>query len=127
MRQKKEEQLSMQVCNYLDIQYKDIIYTADLSGIRLPIGLALKAQKQRCKKYKILDLLIFEPRHGYHGLVIELKKNRDEVFTKTNQMRQNEHILSQFEAIQKLTLLGYKACFGLGFDHTKQILDEYLK
>jgi hypothetical protein len=127
MRQKKEEELSIQICRYLDYQYKNIIYTCDLSGIRLPMGLAVKAKKQRCKKYKIPDLLIFEPRNGYHGLIIELKKNREEVYTKSNEIRQSEHILAQSESLNQLQSLGYKAVFGCGFDNSKKIIDEYFK
>lgn len=127
MRQNKEEHLSMQICKFLDYQYRDIVYTCDLSGIRLPMGLAVKAQKQRCKKYKIPDLLIFEPRNGYHGLIIELKKNRGEVYTKKDEMRQNEHVLAQHASLHKLQSLGYYAVFGMGFDHTIGIIKEYLK
>ena len=31
--------LQLEICNYLNEQYPDIVFISDLSGIRLPIGL----------------------------------------------------------------------------------------
>ena len=38
-----------------------------------------------------------------------------------------DHLKGQLESIEKLNAKGYKACFAVGFDETKQIIDDYLK
>lgn len=125
---RKEEELQISVCEYLDLQYPNIIYTSDLSGIKLPVGLAVKASKQRTKKYKIPDLLILHPNNMYHGLILELKKSRSELYLKDNKTISNsKHIREQLKTLIRLSELGYKSCFSCGFDETKQIIDDYFK
>jgi len=126
-RNKHEESLSLRVCKYLDLKYPNLVYSCDLSGIKLPIGLATKAAKQRCKNYKILDLTIYAYHKDYGGLIIELKKDRDEVYCKDGTMRQSEHIQAQYKSIEKLRNNGYSAHFGCGFDETIKIIENYLK
>jgi len=46
-----------------------------LNGIRLPIGLAVKAKKAG-NKQGVPDILIDVPRKGFHGLRIELKREK---------------------------------------------------
>lgn len=125
MRNKKEESLSIQICKYLDLQYPNVLYFCDSSGIRLTIGQAVIAKKQRCKSWKIPDLIILSPSKGYHGLVIELKKNREEVYTKDGNFRKNEHIQAQNDSLCHLIKNGYYAAFACGFDQTKNIIDCY--
>ena len=126
-RKKEEESLSLRVCKYLDMAYPNVMYACDLSGIKLPIGLAVKAKAQRCKNYKIIDLFIYENNKYYGGLAIELKKNKDEVYCKGGSLRQNEHIQEQFKSISKLRLNRYSAHFGCGFDEAVWLIDEYMK
>lgn len=77
---KLEENLQIAICMYLDMQYPNVIYTSDLSGIKLSIGSAVKAKKMRCKKYKIPDLLILHPNKTNKGLFIELKNKISDVY-----------------------------------------------
>jgi len=93
----KEEDLQIMVCKYLDLQYPDVFYTSDLSGIKLSIGSAVKAKKTRCKRNVIPDLLIFEPRKGYHGLILELKKDLTELFNKIHQV---SHAITAREIVE---------------------------
>lgn len=46
-----------------------------LNGIRLPVGLAVKAKKQGLKK-GFPDIRLAVARHGFHSLCIELKRIR---------------------------------------------------
>jgi len=125
---RKEEDLQISICEYLDLQYPNVIYTSDLSGIKLPVGLAVKASKQRTKNYKIPDLLILHPNNQYHGLILELKKSRSALYLKDNVKISNaKHIRDQLKTLLRLSDIGYKACFSCGFDETKQIIDEYFK
>lgn len=125
--QRREERVHNQVCRYLDLQYPKVLYITDLSGIKLPTGLAVKAKKQRCKSFKIPDLIILEPRPGYHGLIIEIKKSIDEIMRKDGTIRKSEHLVEQRKSLNHLEGIGYKAVFGCGFQHCKEVIDKYMK
>lgn len=123
---KREENIHNAVCKYLDLQYPNVMYITDLSGIKLTIGQAVQAKKQRCKSFKLLDLNILHPNGHYNGLCIEIKKDVNEVFTKKGDVRNSEHIQAQSKSIQHLQSVGYKSSFGCGFDHCKQLIDDYM-
>jgi CRISPR/Cas system CSM-associated protein Csm4 (group 5 of RAMP superfamily) len=122
---KREENIHNEVCRYLDLQYPNVMYITDLSGIKLTMGQAVQSKKQRCKKFKLLDLNILQPSNGYFGLCIEIKKDVSEAFTMKGDVRNNEHIQAQNKSIRHLNGLGYNAHFGCGFDHCKQLIDNY--
>lgn len=122
----KEENLQIQVCKYLDLQYKDVIYTSDLSGIKLTIGQAVKAKKQRSKHYKIPDLLILQPNEMYKGLILELKTDKSKVFGKKGQVLKNIHVEEQIKSLYKLSSVGYFSTFVFSFDMAKKTIDDYM-
>lgn len=122
---KEEEKLQQSICKYLDLKYPNTVYTSDLSGIKLSIGSAKKAKSMRCKKYKIPDLLILSPNVRYHGLIIELKANRQDLYKLNGEMRDSEHLNAQKKAIEKLSLEGYKAVFACGIDEAMIVIDCY--
>ena len=76
---KTEQTIHNQICQYLDLQYPMLVYTSDLSGVKLTIGQAVQAKKQRCKKFKIPDLLILQANDKYCGLILELKKDNYQI------------------------------------------------
>ena len=121
----KEEKLQIAISTYLKVQYPDVYFMSDSSGLRLPMGLAVKAKKQR-SKHAQLDLIILEPRGSYYGLIIELKKDEGEVFKKKGGFRKSEHVESQNKSIEHLKGKGYFCCYGFGFDNVKQIIHLYL-
>ena len=123
---RKEDDVHNAVCQYIDHKYPGIMYTSDSSGVRLPIGYAVKLKRLRSKAMKIPDLIIMQPTKTYHGLIIEIKRDRDEVFTKKGQLRQDEHIQAQSESLAYLQSIGYKAEFGLGFDDCVHLIENYI-
>jgi len=123
---KKEEIIHKAICDYIKIKYPNVYFTSESSGVRVPIGLAVKMKAQR-SKHKQLDLIILEPKKGYHGLIIELKKDFNEAFTNKGELRNNKHVKEQEESMQHLNNKGYFSIFGLGFEYTKAIIDDYLK
>jgi hypothetical protein len=122
---KQEENIHKAICDYLKLQYPNVYFTSESSGVRVPIGLAVKMKAQR-SKHKQLDLIILEPKKGYCGLIIELKKDESEVYTIKGEIRNNAHVIEQQISINHLNNKGYLAKFGLGFKHTKAIIDNYL-
>jgi len=122
---KAEENLQIAVCNYLRLQYPNILFNSDLSGIKLTMGQAVKAKKLRSSK-GFPDLVIYEPRGRYCGLFIELKREGERITNKKGELI-SYRLKEQDEIIQKLNLKGYLACFAIGFDEAKKIIDMYLK
>lgn len=121
---KKEERLQTQIATYLKLQYPDVIFTSESSGLRVGIGLAMQMKRQR-SKHKLPDLLILHPNKKYKGLFLELKKDLSEAYLKNGQLREKKHIQEQNKTLQKLNKLGYYACFSCGFSETKNIIDKY--
>jgi hypothetical protein len=107
--------------------YPGVMFTAESSGIRLTMGQAVKAKKQRSQR-GLPDMMILEPKGEYHGLMIELKKEGRSPFKiKDGQLKAGEHLEEQYRAIQKLLRKGYYACFCTGFDEAKQTIDRYMR
>ena len=126
MRQnKKEERLQSAIARYLRLQYPDVIFTSESSGIRVPMSLAVQMKAQR-SNHKQLDLIILEPRGWYYGLIIELKKDRKEIYLKKGGYSKKPHIQEQLKSIELLKSKGYYSCFSCGFDETKDLIDKYM-
>lgn len=123
----KEESLQIQVANYLRIQYSSVIFRSDFAaGIKMSIGQAMKHKRMQCGK-SYPDLFIAEPRNGYSGLFLELKKDFSEVFKKDGSLRDLPHIQEQQKMLWRLQEKGYAAVFACGFDDAKEFIDNYLK
>lgn len=124
-RARDEEILQEQVATYIKIKYPDIIFTSESSGIRVPMSIA--KQMKKCRSGKDLpDLIILEPRKGYHGCCIELKKETAEIYKKDGSLRKNEHVEGQEEILLNLKEKGYFTSFAIGFDHAISLIDFYL-
>jgi len=115
----------MLVVQYLKLQYPNVIFNCDMSGIKLSIGQAVKQKKLGMPK-GYPDLFIAEPNNKYHGLFIELKKSGTKLKKKDGTWI-NEHIEEQAEMIHRLQERGYYGTFCIGFDEAKQTIDNYFK
>ena len=120
-----EKQIHKNICIYLKMQFPNLIFTSDMSGLRTSIGVAVNMKALRSSR-GIPDLLIFEPRQGYNGLLIEIKIKKEKLYKKDGTFR-TEHLKEQFEMIKRLKEKGYYAVFGFGFDDCKEIIDNYMK
>jgi len=120
----KEEVVHKQLCSYLHAQYPDIIFLSDLSGVKLPMGLARKVSSLKsCRG--IPDLIILEPRNGHHGLLLELKREGVKLYKKDGSFV-NEHIAEQYHLLSRLNKKNYLAGFVMGFQDGKDTIDKYL-
>jgi len=123
-----EYELQRAISWYLHVQYYDVLFLSDtIANLKLSKMQAIRNKKIQKEGFKTPDLLILEPRNGYSGLFIELKiatpfKKNGEIKASTK-----DHLKGQLESIEKLNQKGYKACFAVGFEETKKIIDDYLK
>jgi len=122
---KVEEKLQTAISNYIKLQYPDVIFTAESSGLKLPIGLAVKAKNHRNPPRGLPDILILQTNKHYKGLFLELKKETP--YLKSGKLSNNKHIQEQNEVLTRLNGLGYLAFFVWSFDMAKVILDSYMK
>lgn len=130
-----EDKLAQEVSDYIAIQYPKVIAHFDTgSGGRTTIGMAMR-NKRLNKKNGYPDLFIAERGYiresdgliisSYMGLFIELKV-KSPYLKDGKTLRADNHIHEQAEMLAKLVGKGYKAVFGVGFDHCKEIIDDYL-
>jgi len=120
-----EESLQIQVSTYLKMAFHSVIFTCESSGINRSWNQALKAKKQRSQR-GLPDLIILEARGGYHGLMIELKREGQTPFKKNGELKAGEHLGEQFNAIQALLYRGYRATFATGFNEARMVIDDYM-
>jgi hypothetical protein len=121
-----EKDLQINICRWLKLQYPEVIFTSESSGLRLTIGQARSLAKQRSGK-GLPDLMIFEPRGDYHGLFIELKREGEKVFRRDGQIRSDAHLQDQYSVINRLNDKGYLAEFAIGFDEARALITKYMK
>lgn len=120
-----EEQLQKQVVDYIKLKYPEAQFRSDLGGIRLTPGLRARAARLQAGR-AWPDLFIAEPRSGFHGLFIEIKREGTRVRKKDGNFVADPHIREQALMLHTLATRGYLTCFGVGFDHIIEIIDEYM-
>jgi len=120
---KEEEKLHRQICTFLRLQYPNLIFNTDLSGIKLTMGQAKKVKLLRSSR-GFPDLVIYEPTALYHGLFIEIKC--ESPYKKKGEIKKNKHLIEQSLMIERLKEKGYYACFVWNFKMFESILTRYL-
>lgn len=118
------------VADYLRKRWPNVLFTATLGGVRVPIGLAVKLKKQGYLK-GVPDLLICKTIYqtmmhcnngeiykvnGTPGLAIEMKVRKGGVVSEDQ-----KRVMKQFEAE------GWKAIVCHGADEAIAAIEAYLK
>lgn len=95
------------------------------AGLKLPPRIAgMQMKLQKGKSYP--DIFFPHPIGRFHGLYIEFKTDRGEVYNQDGTMVANSHIREQWQELQRLSGMGYKAVFGFGVDHAERVVEDYL-
>tara|TARA_Y100001937_G_C7109226_1_gene326695 strand:- start:913 stop:1290 length:378 start_codon:yes stop_codon:yes gene_type:complete len=120
-----EEKTHIAICQYIKLQYPNVLFSSESSGLRVTISQAKRLKAMRsCSG--LPDIMIFEPRKSYYGLFLEVKKEGTKVFKKNGEIRSDKHLKEQEEIIFQLQQKGYFAQFVIGFDEAKAMIDYYL-
>jgi hypothetical protein len=101
------------VIDYLRYQYPDALYCATAGGMKASYKQAARMKLTGYVK-GVPDLQIFEPRGGFHGLMIEIKKDKTSYPT-----------TEQKEWIKKLNERGYSAHVCKGVDEAIGVINSY--
>ncbi len=123
-----ESELQTQVADYIRLRYPKVLFHSDFgSGIKLTMGQAIKQKRQNGGRRAWPDMIVARPMpdKGYYGLMIELKREGTRLHKKNGDWA-SDHIAEQAEVLAELDKYGYCACFAVGFDEAKKIIDEYL-
>jgi hypothetical protein len=120
----KESEVQIAICDYLRLKHPKVLFTSELSGLRVYIHQAKQLKRTRsCAG--LPDVMIFEPRKGYHGLFLEVKIEGTIIYKKDGDLTADKHIREQEEILHQLKSKGYFAEFVVGFEDAKAIIDYY--
>lgn len=136
-----EDNIQIAFCEFVKLQYKDVIFQCDLSsGMKLPIHTAARNKKMRSSR-ALPDFLMLEPRGWFKGFALELKKDSSEVYKKDGSLvkkivkvknkrgvviEEYDHVKEQADMLEKLRGKGYYADFGMGLDDCIQKITNYM-
>ena len=121
----KEYDLQRAVCKYLRAQYPNVPFISTGQPYRLTPQQTGRDAAIQCDWFKCPDLLILEPRGGYHGLFIELKTETPYKQDGGIKASKKDHLKLQAETLQNLRGKKYLATFAWDFDQIKQMIDDY--
>lgn len=130
-----EFQLQLCLVDFLLDAYPNVIFRSDLGGIRLPPGLAKKVKKLSVgskgqgEKVPYPDFFIAEPRGGWSGLYIELKR-LSKFYTNGSYgfrvLKDDKHIREQAVVLARLRNKGFYADFAGGRGEIFHLAKWYL-
>jgi hypothetical protein len=121
-----ENLLHKQLCQWMKMQYPNIVFRSGMEGFHL--------SEQDAQFATIInshtgfpDLLIFERRGPSVGLAIELKKEGAPLYKKDRTtLRKSEHLERQASVLALLAERGWSTCFAQGWDEAVQTIKDYL-
>lgn len=120
----KEYDVYKALATYLRVQYPNALFHFDMAGVATSFA-AGAMNKAIQKRRGFPDFQLLEPRHGYVGLILEIKRNGERLKKKDGAWA-DQHVAEQAEWLDDLCGRRYYACFAIGFDECKQIIDKYL-
>ena len=148
-----EKDVHRMVCKYLDMKHGELAFHSDFAAAsRMTMG-QIMANKAIQSKDSWSDLFIAMPIFKkndeddiretcqYCGLFIEIKSGYSKVFKKDGTLKESwvtkknkfgiitdhyDHLKLQNDFLLKMRGLGYCAEFGLGYDHTVNLIESYL-
>jgi hypothetical protein len=122
-----EYQLYKQLSTYLKYQYPKVLFRFDMAGLNLSKAQAgMNKAIQKGKGYPDLFIAQRSFQGEYLGLFIELKPEGTKLY-KLNGEPATPHIQEQSDYLLELDKRGYAVAFGIGFESTIKIIDNYLK
>jgi hypothetical protein len=144
-----ETQIQLAISKYIQTKYPDVIFTAESSGVRVNMGIAMKMKRQRSKG-KHVDMIISEPRGIFHGLFLELKDPKYDPWMADFKKRKLLPIMrdgklyfpglkrdfdnkeqecknqAQATMLWRLQDKGYKAQYAVGIQEAMEAIDYYM-
>jgi hypothetical protein len=118
--------IHMELCRYVAYKYPKALFHSDMSGVRLTKKQAGHAKRMR-KKRGHPDWILYEPRGGFVGLMIEIKPEQETIWKLDGSLRKSEHLAEQAEYGKDLRMRGWCFMFAVGLDEAIRKVDSYMK
>lgn len=133
-KKQQEKKLSYQIAAFIKLQYPKIEFRFDIAAdLKLTIGQSAVVKDKLLHKRGYHDLTILEPKGKYHGLLLELKKDKSEVFKQNGELKRKYnkktnscHNEEQRDHLDKMRKKGYIADYGFGFIDTVKKIKNYM-
>lgn len=119
-----EDRIHISICDFIRLQYPDVIFTSESSGMRLTIGQASKLARMRSGS-KLADIWIAEPRGSYCGLFLEVKAETP--YKKDGELKKSDHLKAQSKMLERLVKKGYQAMFIWSLEQGIVEIRKYMK
>ena len=121
-----ESELQTKVCKELRKHYPNLVFFSDFAaGLKMSDYMCVLRSLQACEG-KYLDLTILEPSGIYHGLIIEIKCTKSDLFLVDGVSLGSDHVQEQFNMVKRLRTKGYYADFGVGYDDIMGMIEDYI-
>ncbi len=125
MKKQPEYELQVKVCEWLNENFKDVLYMTDsIAAVKLTMPQAARNKAVQKAGFKCPDLIIFEPNKQYNGLLIELKTKTP--YKKDESLRKDDHLEAQQKTHFELIDKRYQACFSWSYEMTIGIIKRYM-
>ena len=121
----REFQLQVKVANYLNTTDPDVLFESSPANLNLTEQQGKIRKAMQHKTFKPPDMKIYAIAHGFHGLMLELKKETPYKIDGVT-LKKNEHVEAQAESIKQLVALGYHVDFYWEYDEILKVIDWYL-
>ena len=122
-----ESRLHEQVCNYLLAQYPKVRFISSLTGEHQG-NVRIRARNKNIQWGAGQPDLLIPHNNGIRvGLAIELKRLSANPWKKDGNLRKSEHLQQQAAWLEYFVNQGWYACFVVGFDQAKDVIDKYMK
>ena len=126
MNRQTEYNLSLKISSYLKYQHPNLIFKFSNDDGNLTMMQAVRRKKVNPFS-GFTDFQLFKSSGGYIGLLVELKKDKAQVYKKNGEYKKNEHLRKQVEMHEKLRKEGYNVHFCWDLKGFISILNEYLE
>ncbi len=108
-----EQEEQENVVTWLRLKYPDVLFSGGFASCNLRPQQAMR-RKRAGYKAGTPDIIFFEPRTGFHGMAIEMKKEKGGTVSP-----------EQKEFLEKLSARGYCVHICRGAAEARRDIDEY--
>lgn len=128
---KIEEDIHLRACRYLKTHYKDVDFLTDFAaGMRMTMGQAVKRKAMNSGR-GWTDITILKPSRGYHGLLIDMKKDGTNIYVtrgpRKGELVADEQIQLQAAFMKRMNDMGYLARFCVGYEQFTTLVNWYFE
>jgi hypothetical protein len=120
-----EDRVHYQVVKYLKLRYPKLLFHTDAAGELMLESMRMRQGKLNLQGFSFPDLQIMEARGGWFGLLIEMKRDNENLYTASGLFK-DDRLSRQDRTIKALNERNYLAMFCKGFDQIRKAIDDYM-